>query len=130
MAGPGFANLESHPHPPAGDALSGLWPSAGLGMEVIAAGWARKVLLKRETGMDTRDDSKLEELILRELSSQTSKEAILIPAMFKPPIMLSNIFRIALKLKAKGFTSAPDRRLGGWHLKLLGPGIDHLQNKT
>jgi hypothetical protein len=80
--------------------------------------------------METKDDSKLEELILRELNSHASKEAILIPAMFKPPIMLSNIFRIALKLKAKGFTSAPDRRLGGWHLKLLGPGVDHLQNKT
>jgi hypothetical protein len=80
--------------------------------------------------MDPRDDSKLEELILRELNAQASKEAILVPTKFNPPIMLSVLFRIGLSLKSKGYTTAPDRRMGGWHLKLLGPGIEHLQGKV
>jgi hypothetical protein len=49
--------------------------------------------------------------------------------MFQPPIMLSNIFRIGLQLKGKGMTTGPDRRMGGWHLRLLGPGLEFCQGK-
>jgi hypothetical protein len=73
--------------------------------------------------MDARDDSKLEQAILQQLYEQPAREAVLVPSMFNPPIMLSNIFRIACQLKKKGFTTAPDRRMGGWHLKLLEAGI-------
>jgi hypothetical protein len=75
------------------------------------------------------DDSKLEELIMRELHAQPKREAILVPSMFQPPIMLSNIFRIACQLKGKGYTTGPDRRMGGWHLRLLGPGIAFCETK-
>ena len=73
--------------------------------------------------MDIGADGKLEELILRELYSHPGREATLVPAMFDPPIMLTNIFRISCGLKRKGYTTGPDRRMGGWHLRLLGPGI-------
>jgi hypothetical protein len=75
------------------------------------------------------DDSKLEEMIMHELHAQPGREAILVPAMFKPPIMLSNIFRIACQLKKKGYTTGPDRRMGGWHLRLLGPGMEFCEGK-
>lgn len=78
--------------------------------------------------MDAKDDKKLEELILHQLYSQPGYQAVLVPSMFSPPIMLSNIFRIACALKSKGYTTPPDRRQGGWHLKLLDPGIAVCQN--
>jgi hypothetical protein len=78
--------------------------------------------------MDARNnDAKLEELILRALQEHPGHEAVLVPAMFNPPIMLSNIFRLACQLKHKGYTTPPDRRMGGWHLRLLAPGIAHCQ---
>jgi hypothetical protein len=77
--------------------------------------------------MDARNDAKLEDLILRALNEHAGREAVLVPAMFNPPIMLSNILRLACQLKHKGYTTAPDRRMGGWHLRLLEPGIAHCQ---
>jgi len=78
--------------------------------------------------MDAKNtDSKLEELIIRALYENTGHEAILVPQRFNPPIMLSNIFRLGCQLKRKGFTTAPDRRMGGWHMRLLAPGIDYCQ---
>ena len=73
------------------------------------------------------DDTKMQDLILRALYENSNREAILVPTMFTPPIMLSNIFRIGLYLKSKGYTSAPTRRLGGWHFRLLEPGIAYCQ---
>ena len=78
--------------------------------------------------MDTRDDAKLEDLIVRELYTKPGYEAILLPSLFTPPIMLSNIFRIACQLKKKGLTSPPDRRMGGWHLKLKEAGVSYCQD--
>jgi hypothetical protein len=69
------------------------------------------------------DDLKAQDLILRALYTSPGREAILIPSMFNPPIMLSVIFRLGGMLKGKGYTTAPTRRLGGWHLKLLDPGV-------
>ena len=68
-----------------------------------------------------------EDLIIRQLYQYPSREAILVPTMFAPPILLSNIQRIGAELRKKGFTTAPDRRMGGWHMKLLQPGIDYCQ---
>jgi hypothetical protein len=76
------------------------------------------------------DDLKMQDLILRALYSTAAREAILLPTMFNPPIMLSNIFRIGGILKKKGYTSAPTRRLGGWHLKLLDPGIAYCETQA
>jgi hypothetical protein len=42
--------------------------------------------------------------------------------------MLSHIFRIGCAMKGKGYTTAPDRREGGWHFRLLEPGIAHCQS--
>jgi hypothetical protein len=76
--------------------------------------------------MDAKNtDSKLEELMLRALYDNPGHEGILVPQRFNPPIMLSNIFRLGCQLKRKGFTTAPDRRMGGWHMRLLAPGIDY-----
>ena len=80
--------------------------------------------------MDEKKDRKWEALILRQLYEHPSREAILLPTMFIPPIMLSNIQRIGLELKKKGYTTAPDRRMGGWHMKLLEPGITACQATT
>jgi len=77
--------------------------------------------------MDPRADLKMEELILRELYRHPGHEAILLPSLFNPPIMLSNIFRIACGLKKKGYTSAPDRRMGGWHMRLQPMGIAYCE---
>ncbi len=80
--------------------------------------------------MDPRADLKIEELILRELYRHPGHEAILLPSLFNPPIMLSNIFRIACGLKKKGYTTAPDRRMGGWHMRLQPPGIAYCEGKA
>lgn len=74
-------------------------------------------------------DEKMEELILRKLYEFPQREAILVPSFFAPPIMLSNIFRLGCKLKQKGFTTQPDRRMGGWHMRLLEPGISYCEDK-
>jgi hypothetical protein len=73
--------------------------------------------------MDAKMDRKWEELILRKLYDLPGREAILLPTMFNPPIMLSHIQRLGGDLKKKGYTTAPDRRMGGWHMRLLAPGI-------
>lgn len=73
--------------------------------------------------MNEKRDKEWEKLILRRLFEQPGREAILIPGMFLPPIMLSNIMRIGTELSKRGLTTTPDRRLGGWHMKLLEPGI-------
>jgi hypothetical protein len=72
-------------------------------------------------------DSKWESSILRQLYSQPGHEGILVPAMFNPPILLSNIQRLGMVLKNRGYTTGPDRRMGGWHMKLLAPGIEFCQ---
>jgi hypothetical protein len=77
--------------------------------------------------MDPRDDTKLEELILRELYTHPGHEAILVPTLFSPPIMLSVIFRLACQLKKKGYINPPDRRMGGWHLRLTQGGVAFCQ---
>ena len=73
-------------------------------------------------------ENKAEELILHELYAHPGGEAILVPTMFQPPLMLTNIFQTACQLKRKGFTTGPDRRLGGWHLRLLEPGVSFCQS--
>ena len=73
------------------------------------------------------DDLKIQDSILRNLYNQPGREAILVPSMFNPPIMLSNIFRVGGLLKSKGYTTAPTRRLGGWHMRLLDPGIAYCE---
>jgi hypothetical protein len=73
------------------------------------------------------DDAKMQDLILRQLHTNPGREAVLVPSLFEPPIMLSNIFRIGGILKSKGFTTAPNRRLGGWHMKLLEPGVAYCE---
>lgn len=80
--------------------------------------------------MDDKKDKKWEDLILRALNEHAGQEAILVPSMFTPPIMLSNIFRIGCQLKGKGYTTAPDRRMGGWHLRLLEPGKTYCQGSS
>jgi hypothetical protein len=77
--------------------------------------------------MNAKKEKEWEDLILRHLYSQSSREAILLPTMFSPPILLSNIQRIGGELKKKGFTTGPDRRLGGWHMRLLAPGLAYCQ---
>jgi hypothetical protein len=73
------------------------------------------------------DDLKMQDLMLRALYSQAGREAILLPSMFNPPILLSNIFRLGGVLKKKGYVTVPMRRLGGWHMKLLEPGISYCE---
>ncbi len=73
--------------------------------------------------MNDKREQEWERLILHRLYDQPGREAVLIPSMFLPPIMLTNILRIGTELSKKGLTTAPDRRLGGWHMKLLEPGI-------
>jgi len=73
--------------------------------------------------MDDKRERTWERVILRRLYDHPGHEAILIPTMFMPPILLSNIQRIGGELNKKGFTTAPDRRMGGWHMKLLDAGI-------
>jgi hypothetical protein len=75
------------------------------------------------------DDLKTQELILHALHGSPGREAILVPSMFNPPIMLSNIFRLGGVLKSKGYVSVPARRLGGWHMRLLEPGIAYCESK-
>jgi hypothetical protein len=77
--------------------------------------------------MNAKRDKDCEEMILRFLYAQPSREAILVPTMFSPPILLTNIQRLAGDLKKKGYTSGPDRRMGGWHLRLLAPGVAYCQ---
>ena len=72
-------------------------------------------------------DGKMEAAILRKLYEHPGHEAILLPQMFAPPMMLSNIFRLSCQLRKRGMTTGPDRRLGGWHLKLLEPGVAFCQ---
>lgn len=77
--------------------------------------------------MNAKKDKNCEELILRFLYDQPGREAVLVPTMFRPPIMLSNIQRLGGELKKKGYTTGPDRRMGGWHLRLLEPGVAFCQ---
>jgi len=79
--------------------------------------------------MDIKVEDKLEVLILRKLYEYPGHETVLVPSLFMPPIMLSNIFRVGCQLKRKGLTTNPDRRMGGWHLRLLAPGIAFCQEK-
>ncbi len=79
--------------------------------------------------MDAIRDGKMEEFILRKLHEYTGHEAVLVQSIFMPPIMLSNIFGFGCILKKRGYTSAPTRRLGGWHLRLLGPGAAFCEKK-
>jgi hypothetical protein len=72
-------------------------------------------------------DLKMQDSILRTLHGCPGREAILVPSMFTPPILLSNIFRIGSALKGKGYVSTPARRLGGWHMRLLDPGIAYCE---
>ncbi len=80
--------------------------------------------------MDDKKEKKWEDLILRALNERAGREAILVPSMFTPPIMLSNIHRIGCQLKNKGYTTAPDRRMGGWHMRLLEPGVTYCQGSN
>ncbi|HWF19627.1 MAG TPA: hypothetical protein VG754_10180 [Verrucomicrobiae bacterium] len=73
------------------------------------------------------DDLKMQDMILRALHENPNREAILVPSMFNPPIMLSNIFRLGGVLKRKGYTTPPTRRMGGWHLRLLEPGVAYCE---
>ncbi|MDB6021356.1 MAG: hypothetical protein JWQ04_1213 [Pedosphaera sp.] len=73
------------------------------------------------------DDLKMQDMILRHLFTNPGREAILVPSMFTPPIMLSNIFRIGGVLKGRGYTTAPVRRMGGWHIRLLDPGMAYCE---
>jgi hypothetical protein len=73
------------------------------------------------------NDEKMQDLILRALFDSPGHEAVLLPSLFNPPIMLSNIFRVGNLLKSKGYVSAPNRRLGGWHYRLLEPGKAYCQ---
>jgi hypothetical protein len=72
--------------------------------------------------MTDKRDKEWEKLILRRLFEHPGREAILIPSMFTPPILLTNILRLGTELSKKGYTTPPDRRMGGWHMKLLEPG--------
>lgn len=74
-------------------------------------------------------DKKFEEAILRELYHRNKHEAILLPSAFEPPIMLSHIFRVGCALKNRGLTTGPDRRSGGWHLKLTDAGVTFCQEQ-
>jgi hypothetical protein len=80
--------------------------------------------------MEDKREKNWEKLILRRLYDLPGHEAILIPTMFTPPILLSNIQRMGIELSKKGFTSPPDRRMGGWHMKLLDAGISACQGGT
>ena len=77
--------------------------------------------------MNDKRDKVWERMILRRLYELPGREAVLIPSMFSPPILLTNILRIGSDLSKRGFTTAPDRRLGGWHMKLLEPGATACQ---
>lgn len=72
--------------------------------------------------MQDKREQTWEKLILRLLHDHPGREAIVVPSMFTPPILLTNIMRIGNELSKKGYTTAPDRRMGGWHMKLLEPG--------
>jgi hypothetical protein len=76
------------------------------------------------------DDFKMQDLIIRALHASPGREAILVPSMFNPPILLSNIFRLGGVLKTKGYTTAPNRRMGGWHMKLLEPGVSYCETNA
>lgn len=78
--------------------------------------------------MDDKRERTWQAVILRRLYDHPGHEAILIPTMFVPPILLSNIQRIGGELHKKGFTTSPDRRMGGWHMKLLDAGIAACQS--
>ncbi len=67
-------------------------------------------------------DEMMQDLILRQLYEMPNHEGIVVPSLFEPPILLSNIFRIGGVMKGKGLVTAPNRRMGGWHMRLLDPG--------
>jgi hypothetical protein len=77
--------------------------------------------------MTDKREMEWERLILRRLFEHPGREAILIPSMFTPPILLTNILRLGTELSKKGYTTPPDRRMGGWHMKLLEPGVTACQ---
>ena len=64
--------------------------------------------------MTDKREQQWQQMILR-LFEHPGREAILIPSMFTPPILLTNILRLGTELSKKGYTSPPDRRMGGWH---------------
>jgi hypothetical protein len=49
--------------------------------------------------------------------------------MFNPPIMLSQILRMGGILKKKNYTTAPTKRVNGWHMKLLEAGISYCETQ-
>ena len=70
----------------------------------------------------------MQDSILRELYASPNREAVLVPSMFEPPIMLSNIFRLGGVLKSRGYLAGPpQRRMSGWHLKLSDAGIAYCE---
>jgi len=75
------------------------------------------------------DDMKMQDLILRALYGNSGREATVVPTMFNPPIMLSQILRIGGILKKKNYTTAPVKRLNGWHFKLLEAGISYCETQ-
>jgi hypothetical protein len=77
--------------------------------------------------MTDKREQQWQQLILRRLFEHPGREAILIPSMFTPPILLTNILRLGTELSKKGYTTPPDRRMGGWHMKLLEPGVTACQ---
>ncbi len=77
--------------------------------------------------MTDKRELQWEQLILRRLLEHPGREAILIPSMFTPPILLTNILRLGTEMAKKGYTTSPDRRMGGWHMKLLDAGVTACQ---
>ena len=73
------------------------------------------------------DDAKMQDLILRQLYDSPGRETVLLPSLFNPPIMLSHIFRLGGIMKSKNLTTAPQRRMGGWHMKLLDAGVAYCE---
>jgi len=74
------------------------------------------------------NDEKMMNAIVLELYSSPGREEVLVPSLFNPPIMLSNIFRLGGLLKNKGYTTAPQRRMGGWHLRLMDFGVAYCES--
>ena len=87
--------------------------------------WAAEI---RKKIMDTRTNAKLEDLIMRNLYSSPRHQAVLRSDIFDPPISSGDIWRIGCALAHKGYTTVPGREEVGWRLRLLGPGVDYVEN--
>ena len=100
---------------------------------MVSCAWSDKVyeaypdIDRPAAAMTDKREQQWEQLILRRLFEHPGREAILIPSMFTPPILLTNILRLGTELSKKGYTTPPDRRMGGWHMKLLEPGVTACQ---